>query len=66
MAKTSIEKQRHKEELKWMAQDDARIMAQYQEIMQNKARKNRAIKEAQLQAKELEKRVNIMKKVSGK
>lgn len=53
-------------ELKWRAEDDARIMAQYNEIMNDKARKNRAIREAQSQAKELQKRANIMKNVAGK
>lgn len=64
MAKmTAQEKAR---ELKWRAEDDARIMAQYNEIMSDKARKNRAIKEAQSQANELQKRANIMKNVAGK
>lgn len=53
-------------ELKWRAEDDARIMAQYNEIMNDKARKNRAIKEAKSQANELQKRANIMKNVAGR
>lgn len=53
-------------ELKWRAEDDARIMAQYNEIMSDKARKNRAIKEAQAQATALQKKANAMKNVAGK
>ena len=53
-------------ELKWRAEDDARIMAQYNEIMSDKARKNRAIKEAQSQANALQKKANAMKNVAGK
>ena len=53
-------------ELKWRAEDDARIMAQYNEIMNDKARKNRAIKEAQAQATALQKKANAMKNVAGK
>jgi hypothetical protein len=50
-------------ELQWQAQDDAMTMARYQEIMSDNARKNRALKEAQKQANELQKRTNIMRKV---
>ena len=35
-----------KEELDWQAQDDARILSQYQEILLDKARLNRATKAA--------------------
>jgi hypothetical protein len=52
-------------ELKWRAEDDARIMAQYEEIMQDKARMNRAVKEAQSQANDLQKRANTMKNVAN-
>lgn len=51
-------------ELKWRAEDDARIMAQYEEIMRDKARMNRATKEAQRQANDLQKRADAMKSVS--
>lgn len=54
------------QERKWLAQDDARIMAQYEEIMKDKSRKARAIKEAQAQANDLQKRANVMKSVAGK
>ena len=49
-----------KQEQQWQAQDDARVMAQYQEIMGDKTRMNRAIKEAEKQAKDLSKRANAM------
>lgn len=49
------------DELKWQAESDARIMAQYQEIMSDKARMGRAVKAAQKEANNLEKRVSAMK-----
>ena len=58
---TREEKQR---ELQWQAEDDARTMARYQEIMNDKNRMNRAVKVAKKQADDLQKRTNIMKKVA--
>lgn len=55
-----------KRERQWKAEEDARIMAHYQEILADKARLNRAVKEATRQAKDLEKRETAMKKVAGK
>jgi len=49
------------QELKWQAESDARTLASYQEIMNDKARRTRAIKEAQQQASDLTKRANAMK-----
>jgi hypothetical protein len=49
-----------KEDLKWQARSDADTMARYQEILNDKPRMNRAIKEAERQAKELQKRTNAM------
>lgn len=51
-------------ELQWQAEEDARTLARYQEIMQDKARQSRATKEAQKQARDLEKRTTIMKKAA--
>lgn len=48
------------DELKWQAESDANTMMRYQEIMSDKARMGRAIKEAERQAKDLNKRVNAM------
>lgn len=59
-------KEERARELKWRAEDDARIMAQYQEIMRDKSRMNRAVKEATRQANDLQKRANVMKSVAGK
>jgi len=50
-----------KQDLQWQAESDARTMAQYQEILGDKARMNRAIKEANKQAQDLNKRANAMR-----
>jgi hypothetical protein len=50
-----------KQDLVWQAENDARTMAQYQEIMADKARMGRAIKAAQKEANNLEKRASVMK-----
>ena len=64
-----------KQDLQWQAESDANTMMRYQEIMSDKARMNRAIKEAEKQAKDLNKRASAMQsaaklrtttKVSGK
>lgn len=49
-----------KQEQQWQAESDARVMAQYQEIMSDKTRMSRAIKEAEKQAKDLSKRASVM------
>ena len=49
-----------KQEQQWQAEEDARTMARYQEIMQDKARMSRATKEAEKQARDLSKRATIM------
>lgn len=54
-----------KEDLQWQAESDARTMATYQEILQDKARMNRAIKEANKQAQELNKRASAMKSAAS-
>lgn len=59
------EEQRMKQrELQWLAEEDARIMAQYQDILNDKARMSRAVKVAKKQANDLQKRANAMKKVA--
>lgn len=50
-----------KQDLQWQAESDASTMARYQEIMNDKARMNRAIKEANKQAQDLSKRANAMR-----
>lgn len=52
-------------ELKWQAESDASTMARYQEIISDKARMNRAIKEANRQARGLSSRAAAMKSVAS-
>lgn len=54
-----------KQDLQWQAESDANTMARYQEIMQDKQRMNRAIKEASKQAQNLSKRANVMEKAAS-
>lgn len=61
---TREEQLARKRELEWRAEDDARIMAQYQDIMKDKARMDRAVKVARKQAKDLQERANTMKRVA--
>lgn len=50
-------------DLKWQAESDAHTMATYQEIMSDKARMSRAVKEAKRQAQDLNKRATAMQNV---
>lgn len=52
-------------ELKWQAESDANIMMRYQEIISDSKRKARAIKEAQRQAADMQKKANAMR-LAGK
>ena len=54
-----------KHDLQWQAESDASTMARSQEISSDKARRNRAIKEANKQASDLTKRANAMKSVAN-
>ena len=54
-----------KQDLQWQAESDARTMASYQEILSNKARMNRAIKEANKQANDLNKRASAMRSAAN-
>lgn len=49
---------------KWQAESDASTMATYQEIINDKARMQRAIKVAKDRAKDLNKRANAMQSVA--
>lgn len=60
----TIRKTRNSEELRWQAEDDARVMATYQEILGDKTRMNRAIKVAKSQAADLTKRANALQNVA--
>jgi hypothetical protein len=53
------------QEQQWQAESDARTMAEYQQIMGDKARMNRAIKVAQKQASDLSKRASAMQSVAN-
>lgn len=59
MAKISLEEKR------WRAESDANTLAQYQEIMQDKNRRNAAIKAARQKADELSKRAKAMQYAAG-
>jgi len=54
-----------RDEQKWQAESDARVMATYQEILGDKARMNRAVKEAKQQASDLAKRAVAMSRAAG-
>lgn len=54
-----------KQELEWRAQDDARILAQYQEILLDKARLKNAQMAAKKEVDNLNKRLQVMKKVTA-
>ena len=54
-----------KQDLQWQAENDAYTMAKYQEILSDKARMNRAIKEAKKQAQDLNKRANAMRSAAN-
>ena len=54
-----------KQELEWRSQDDARILAQYQEILLDKARLKNAQSAAKKEVDNLNKRLQVMKKVTA-
>ena len=54
-----------KQDKQWQAESDANTMARYQEIMQDKQRMIRAIKEATKQAQSLSKRASVMEKAAS-
>ena len=54
-----------KTEAEWMAEEDARTMAHYEEIMSDSSRRNAAIKAAKEKASDLNKRASAMSKVAG-
>lgn len=52
------------DEQRWQAESDASTMATYQEIINDKARMNRAIKVAKTKAADLSKRATAMQNVA--
>lgn len=54
-----------KQREQWQAEDDARIMAQYQEILDDKPRLRRAVKQAKKEEENLNKRAKAMGRAAG-
>jgi hypothetical protein len=54
-----------KQELQWQAESDANTMAEYQQILSDKTRMNRAIKVAKQRANDLSKRASAMQSVAS-
>lgn len=52
-------------EKQWQAEEDARTLARYYEIMGDSRRKAAAMKQAKTEATSLEKKANAMKKAYG-
>lgn len=59
-----VSRSRTSDEMKWQAESDASTMATYQEIINDKARMNRAIKVAKTKAADLSKRASAMQNVA--
>lgn len=55
-----------KSDAEWQAEYDAETLARYQEIMDDSKRRNAAMKAAKAKAKDLQKSLNNMQKVTGK
>lgn len=53
------------QERQWQAEEDARTMARYQEILGDSQRMGRAVKVAKQQAADLNKRATAMTKVAA-
>lgn len=54
------------EDKRWRAEEDARIIASYLELMKDKERVKMASEVAKLQVEEMSKRINAMKQVAKK
>ena len=55
-----------KESLDWQAEEDVRVIERYQDILNDKKRKAKALKAAQNKASELQKRVEALNTQSEK
>lgn len=55
-------KKMSEDELRWRAEEDARTLERYQEIMNDKPRLDRAMKQAQKTIDNLQERANAMSK----
>ena len=49
----------------WQAESDAHIMAEYQSIIDDKKRRNAAIRAANKQARDLNERASVLSRVAG-
>lgn len=56
-------KQMSKEALDWQAEEDVRVLEKYQDILNDKKRKAKALKAAQNKASDLQKRAEALKKL---
>ena len=63
MAKNMV---RRNQELQWQAEEDARTLVRYQEIMNDTKRRSAAIKQARIEATDLQKRAEMMKKAGSR
>lgn len=59
-------KQMSKEALDWQAEEDVRVFERYQDILNDKKRKAKALKAAQNKASDLQKRVEALNTQSEK
>lgn len=59
-------KQMSKEALDWQAEEDVRVLERYQDILNDKKRKARALKAAQNKASNLQKRAEALNTQSEK
>lgn len=59
-------KQMSKEALDWQAEEDVRVIERYQDILNDKKRKAKALKAAQNKASDLQKRVEALNTQSEK
>lgn len=60
----TIEQQRKKDEEQWQAESDARMLANYQELLDDKPRLKRALKQAKKEEENLNKRAKAMAKAA--
>lgn len=57
-----MDKKLSEDELRWRAEEDARTLGRYQEIISDKDRLNRALKVAEKQADDLTERASALRK----
>ena len=60
----SVEEQRKKQEEQWQAESDAQMLARYQELLDDKPRLRRALKQAKKEEENLNKRAKAMSRAA--